>query len=354
VRAVVEGDRRPRRLVDPPGQSKRIGDRRNDRRERRRPPSGRRGGRADEESLANGRMVPLMDGELALGFALALAAACCYETGYALQAIEARRAPADRALKPSLMAHLLGRPLWVGATALSLLGWPLQIVALAHAPLTLVQPTLALGLLLLLVLGVRILGEHVGRREIAAVVLIIASVGVFAWAAPREPGVVERSAGLVVALALLAAVTLAPYAIALIRHRQFPMLLLVASAGAADGMAAFVAKIVAQDASEGALLAVAAWAALVAAVVIVGVISESTALQQFAATRVAPTVLVMQIVIPVVLAPLVGGEGWSNTPLGGAVLVGALLTVALGAGLLASSPAVAQLAVGEAAEAEDG
>jgi drug/metabolite transporter (DMT)-like permease len=296
-------------------------------------------------------MVPLMDGEIALGFGLALAAACCYETGYALQAIEARRAPADRALKPSLLTHLIGRPLWVGATALSLLGWPLQIIALTHAPLTLVQPVLALGLLLLLFLGVRILGEHVGPREIAAVLLIIVSVGVFAWAAPRETGTVERSVGLVVALAILAAVTAAPYAIALVRHRHFPMLLLVASAGAADGMAAFVAKIVAQDATEGALLAVVAWAALVAAVVIVGVISESTALQRFAATRVAPTVLVMQIVIPVVMAPLVGGEGWSDTPLGGAVLVMALVTVALGAGLLASSPAVAQLAVGET---EDG
>ena len=86
------------------------------------------------------------------------------------------------------MTYLVRRPLWVGATALSLLGWPLQIIALAHAPLTLVQPVLALGLLLLLFLGVRILGEHVGPREIAAVVLIIASVGVFAWAAPRRAG----------------------------------------------------------------------------------------------------------------------------------------------------------------------
>ena len=294
-----------------------------------------------------------MSGELALGFGLALAAACCYETGYALQAIEARKAPAERALKPSLMGHLLTRPLWVGATLLSLLGWPLQILALTHAPLTLVQPVLALGLLLLLVLGVHILGEHVGPREIAAVVLIIASVGVFAWAAPREAGEVERGAGLVLALSILAAVTLLPYAIGLLGRRTYPMLLLVASAGAADGMAAFVAKIVAQDASEGALLAVVAWAALVAAVVIVGLVSESTALQKFAATRVAPTVLVMQIVIPVVMAPLVGGESWSNTPLGGAVLVMALVTVALGAGLLASSPAVAQLAVGEA-KTEDG
>jgi drug/metabolite transporter (DMT)-like permease len=291
--------------------------------------------------------------EIAIGFALAVGAACCYETGYALQALEARRAPAERALRPSLVAHLVSRPIWVGATALSLLGWPLQIVALAHAPLTLVQPTLALGLVLLLVLGVRILGEHVGTREMAAVALIIVSVGVFAWAAPRDSGEVERGAGLVVALALLAAVAIAPYLVTLIRRASKPMLLLVASAGAADGMAAFVAKIVAQDVNEGALLAVVAWATLVAVVVLIGLTSESTALQRFPATRVAPSVLVMQIVIPVVLAPVVGGEGWGGTPLGGAVLVAALVAVAVGAGLLASSPVVAQLAVGEA-EAQDG
>ncbi len=289
-----------------------------------------------------------MSGEIAIGFGLALVAACCYETGYALQAIEAKQAPAEKALRPSLMTHLLTRPLWVGATALSLLGWPLQIAALARAPITLVQPTLALGLILLLFLGVRILGERVGPREIAAVALIIVSVGLFAWAAPREPGEVERSAGLVVALALLAAAAVAPYAVTLLRHASNPMLLLVASAGAADGMAAFVAKIVAQDISSGALLAVLAWVALVAVVVLIGLTSESTALQRFPATRVAPTVLVLQIVIPVVLAPLVGGEGWGGTPLGGAVLVVALVGVAVGAGLLASSPTVAQLAVGEA------
>lgn len=290
----------------------------------------------------------MMDGELALGFALALAAACCYESGYALQALEARKAPTQEALRPSLIGHLLKRPVWVGGIALALVGWPLQIAALSQAPITLVQPVLALGLLLLLVLGVRVLHERVGPREILAVVLIIGSVAVFAWAAPREVGGVDRGAGLVLALAILIAVALAPYAIALMRGRRYPMLLLVASAGAADGLAAFVAKIVAQDVTNGAFVAVVLWAALVAAVVIVGLISESTALQRFAATRVAPTVLVMQIVIPVVLAPLVGGESWGDTPLNGAVLAAALVAIAVGAGLLASSRAVAQLAVGEA------
>ena len=121
--AVVEGERHALGVVDPPRQ----------RRGRRRragtmgasagvAPGGRGSGRADEKALADGRMVPLMDGEIGLGFALALAAACCYETGYALQAIEARRAPADRALRPSLMTYLLRTAALGRRHALSLLG----------------------------------------------------------------------------------------------------------------------------------------------------------------------------------------------------------------------------------------
>lgn len=284
-----------------------------------------------------------MDGDLALGFGLALAAACCYELGYALQALEARRAPARLALRPSLLGHLLRRPLWLGATALSLLGWPLQILALEHAPLTLVQPTLALGLLLLMALGVRILGEHVGPREIAAVGIIIASVGVMAWAAPGEPGEVDRGAGLIFVLVLLSGVAVSPYVIGALGDGRYPLSLLVIGAGAADGLAAFVAKLVAEDLTAAVWLAVAGWAALVATVAIIGVISEATALQKLPATRVAPSVLVLQIVIPVVLAPLVGGESWAGTPLGGAVLGAALAAVAGGVALLASSPAVADL-----------
>jgi drug/metabolite transporter (DMT)-like permease len=294
-----------------------------------------------------------MDGNLELGFALALGAACCYELGYALQALEARRAPAKYALRPSLLGHLLRRPLWLGATALSLVGWPLQILALEHAPLTLVQPVLALGLLLLLALGVKILGEHVGAREIAAVLIIIAAVGVIAWAAPKEPGEVDRGPGLVFVLVLLTSIAVSPYAIAAVTRRQYPLSLLVISAGAADGVAAFVAKLVAEDGASALWLAVAGWAALVASVAILGVISEASALQKLPATRVAPSVLVLQIVIPVTLAPLIGGESWAGTPLGGAVLAGALLAVAGGVALLASSPAVADLIAESHRESEE-
>ena len=288
----------------------------------------------------------MTDTSLIAGVALALGAAACYETGYALQALEARRAPRRHALHASLVAHLVRRPLWLGGTALSLAGWPLQVVALTLAPLTIVQPTLALGLLLLLFLGSRILDEPVGRREIVAATLVVAAVGTIAWASPDEIGTVTRGAALWVALAALAALTVAPYVVG--RGRIAPAALLIAGAGAADGMAAFVSKLIAEDATEAAWLAAACWIALVAVAVGIGVVSESSALQRVAATRVAPAILAMQIVIPTVLAPLVGGESWANTPLGGAVLVGAIGVLGAGILLLGSAPAVA----GIIAEAE--
>ncbi len=291
-------------------------------------------------------MVPVIGGSAAVGFGIAVAAAVCYDTGYALQALEARKAPSRYAMRVSLLGHLLTRRRWLTATALSLLGFPLQVLALTKAPITLVQPTLALGLLLLLVLGRRILHEPVGIREVAAVLIIIGSVAVTALSAPSEPGEVPRDAGLVAALALLAAIAAVPFALSRMGRR--PVVLLVAGAGAADGLAGFAAKLVAEDASSGLWLAVIAWVALIGAVVAMGLISESTALQRAPATRVAPTVLAMQIAIPVAFAPLVGGESWGSTPLGGGVLVAAMLGVVAGVGLLASSPAVA----GVIAEAE--
>ena len=111
----------------------------------------------------------MIDSELAAGFGIALLAAIAYDSGYALQAFEARRAPIEQSMRPGLLAHLVRRPIWLAAIGLAIVGWALQVLALTKAPLTLVQPVLALGLFLLLGLGVRFLGEHVGRREWAAV-----------------------------------------------------------------------------------------------------------------------------------------------------------------------------------------
>jgi drug/metabolite transporter (DMT)-like permease len=280
----------------------------------------------------------VIDTGLLAGFVLALGAACAYDSGYALQAYEARRAPAEQAMRPALLAHLARRPIWVAAIALAIVGWVLQLLALGQAPLTLVQPVLALGLFLLLALGVRLLGERVGPREWAAVALIVVAVALIAFAAPQEPGTVPRDAGLAIALALLVVITVLPFAVNV--RGAPPVAMLVLAAGAADGLAAFVTKIVSEEASAGRWGLAAAWAVGAGLAVLVGLLSESTALQRAAATRVAPSVLVLQIAIPVVLAPLVGGESWSSTPLGGVVLGAALALLSLGVLVLASSSAV--------------
>src|SRR5436305_8055353 len=120
------------------------------------------------------------------GVASAAVAAACFDGGLAVQALDAREVPKEHGLHPQLLARLIRRPRWLAATALAFTGWPFHLLALSLAPLSLVQPTLALGLVLLLFLGHRVLGERVGRAEIAAVTGIVGALAVLAWAAPPE------------------------------------------------------------------------------------------------------------------------------------------------------------------------
>src|SRR3954471_17241225 len=102
---------------------------------------------------------------LALGIICAIGASALYNTSVALQALEARDVGHEHALRVSLIGRLVRNPRWLIATVIGLLGWPLEIVALLLAPLTVVQPCLASGLILLLWLGTTRLGERAGPRE---------------------------------------------------------------------------------------------------------------------------------------------------------------------------------------------
>src|SRR3954454_6301382 len=135
-----------------------------------------------------------------MGIVAAVIASLLYNTSIALQAREAREVPQEHGLRPSLLGRLLRNRRWLGATALGLLGWPFEIAALLLAPLTVVQPCLASGLLLLLWLGVTRLGERPGRRELIAVAAIVVGIGGVAWAShERTP---DHAAGAAIALAL--------------------------------------------------------------------------------------------------------------------------------------------------------
>src|SRR5471032_1350334 len=111
--------------------------------------------------------------DLILGILAAVSASTLYSLGVALQAMDAKRTPHTEHLHPALALNLFQRKRWLAGTGLSMLGWPLQVVALLLVSLVVVQPTLAVGLLVLLYFGRRMLNEHAGRREHLAMCAIV-------------------------------------------------------------------------------------------------------------------------------------------------------------------------------------
>ena len=289
---------------------------------------------------------------LALGIVAAVGASLLYNASIALQALEAREVPGEHSLRISLIGRLVRNRRWLGATALGLVGWPLEIVALLLAPLTVVQPCLASGLILLLWLGATRLGEAPGRREFVAVAAIVAGVGGVAWAAPERTTDHAGAAAIALALALVAMPVLAPYVLrGRIRHSPHQGgvevgwaravgFLMVISAGAGYAWTAIASKLLTDELAAGAIVVAAVWLGTAAASEGLALLSEMSALQRRAATHVAPTMFAVQIIVPVLLAPLIFGESWGDTPLGGAALVFSMAVAVAGTVLLAGSRTV--------------
>jgi drug/metabolite transporter (DMT)-like permease len=275
---------------------------------------------------------------LALGIVAAVGASLLYNASIALQALEAREVPGEYSLRVSLIGRLVRNRRWLGATALGLAGWPLEIVALLLAPLTVVQPCLASGLILLLWLGATRLGERPGRREWVAVTAIVAGVAGVAWAAPDRSTDHAELGAIALALGLVAIPIAAPY---LLRRRAAAHgTLAVISAGCGYAWTAIASKLLTDELAAGALLVAIAWLATAAASEGLALLSEMSALQRRGATHVAPVMFAVQVLVPVALAPLIFNESWSTTPLGGAALVGFMAVTVAGTVLLAGSRAV--------------
>lgn len=286
---------------------------------------------------------------VALGIAAAVAASLLYNTSIALQAREAREVPHEHGLKPSLLRRLLRNRRWLAATGLGLLGWPLEIAALLLAPLTVVQPCIASGLILLLWLGTTRLGEAPGRRELLAVAAIIAGIAGVAWAAPERSTDHAGAGAIAVALALVAVPILAPYTF----RRRAGVLgtLAVLSAGCGYAWTAIASKLLTDELAAGAVLVAIAWLATAAASEGLALLSEMSALQRRPATHVAPAMFAIQVLVPVILAPLIFNESWGETPLGGLALVAFIALSLAGTILLAGSRPVGALL--ESAHADD-
>ncbi len=285
---------------------------------------------------------------LALGIVAAVGASLLYNTSIVLQALEVREVPGEHSLRLSLLGRLVRNKRWLVATGIGLAGWPLEIVALLLAPLTVVQPCIASGLILLLWLGAKRLGEEPGRREGLAVAAIVAGVAGIGLTAPERSTDHAGTAAIAAALVVVAIPVLLPYAL---RRRGGIGLLMVVGAGCGYAWTAIASKLLTDELATGALLAAAAWLATAAASEGLALLNEMSALQRRAATHVAPVMFAVQVIVPVLLAPLIFGESWGETPLGGAALAACIAITLAGTVVLAGSRSVG--AVLESAHAGD-
>jgi hypothetical protein len=184
------------------------------------------------------------------------------------------------------------------------------------------------------------LGERVGAREVVAVLAIVAGVAGMAWAAPERVTSHAHAGRLVVTLGALACLALLPY---MLRGRARASILVPLSAGCAFAWTGVSSKLITDYLSDGTAGAVLAWWFATGLIAAVGLLSEMSALQTRPATQVAPIVFVVQVSVPVALAPFLGGESWAHTPLGGVAIALFLVTVAAGAGLISTTRAVSGL-----------
>jgi len=288
--------------------------------------------------------------ELVLGILAAAGASTFYSLGIALQAMDAKQAPREEHLRLALAWGLVRSRRWLFGTGLSILGFPLQVIALMLAPLAVVQPALAAGLLVLMVAGEHLLNERPGRYEYFAVLAIVLGVVGAGLCAPRNTTAVTDVMTTTIVLVSLGAAALVPYVLRVFGHPRSELTMFCAGCGFAwSGLAT---KLAADDLKVGSIGLALIWAAATAAASGVGTLSEMSALQSRPAIQVAPVVFVTQTAIPVGLAPLLFGEHFDATPLDGWPLIGSLALLVLGAGLLARSPLLLALMDPQAAVSE--
>jgi drug/metabolite transporter (DMT)-like permease len=290
---------------------------------------------------------------VALGVLMACCASALFNLAIVVQAREARLVPTSHALHPSLLVKLLQRPLWLAGAGLQAAAICLQAGALFFAPLTAAQPAEAVGLLLLLFLGARMLHERVGRREWLAVFGIVGGVVLVTLLAPEHTTSEAPGPAMAAALGLLALGGLAPL---LFRAagREAPPLLMVVGAGLCFSWSVFGIKLVTNDILADNWLGAAAWGVAAVGIGAAGTLIEMSALQVRPATRVAPIIFVLEFIVPVLLAVLVGGESWTGGLLTVAGLLAGVLLVAACAGSLGGSATVAgMIAAGHAEAASD-
>lgn len=129
-----------------------------------------------------------MTGSTDVGIGLALLSTTAYNYGLIVEKQALGQLPAIGAGRiVSFVASLATSPRWLAGFMLMLFGLAFQVLALIFAPVTLVQPVIAAGVAVVLVLSRLVLHERLGRLQYVCVAVMALSVVLLALSAEGAP-----------------------------------------------------------------------------------------------------------------------------------------------------------------------
>jgi hypothetical protein len=276
------------------------------------------------------------------GLLLALVSAALINLGFLLQ----HQGLGHQTAEAGTMARLrrsLCNPLWLSGQALGWLGFGLQIVAVAIAPLALVQAFAAGGLALSVPLAAGVFGHRVTRGQALAVLLI--ALGLAALPVGFSTGVDRLDAGRLLAMVIVGAV--AGAALGRVRTPTAR----AAAAGIFYGLADAAIKAVSLHwHAHGAASLLSGWALVAAAGTFAGFLCFQASLDTGAAV---PAVSLMTA--GTALVALVCGVGAFGESLGAGTAASVMHGLAIAVVLAGVPPlAAAHAAIVEAADHGDG
>ncbi|MGI8726891.1 MAG: hypothetical protein ACR2K6_04340 [Solirubrobacterales bacterium] len=286
-----------------------------------------------------------------LGLALSLATALASVIGFLYKHRGAVASPEiewRRPIRTSLA--LFKQPAYVAGIVVATIGWGFHVGALALAPISLVQTTIAGGLVFLTVIAERMFGHSVSRREWIGVAL--AAIGLAVLAATFESGADEALSDYTpsVLLTYLGVLTVGAIAIAYFGQRTARVgVLLGASAGVLWAVSDTAIKAQSSVLGEGIVsLLIAPLPLVILVFSIAGLVVSSKSLQLGEAVPVIAITSVAANSLTIAAGPIVFSEPLPDGALATALRIGAFGLVIVAAAL---TPAPVRAAEGVEAAA---
>ncbi|MCU1684480.1 MAG: hypothetical protein JWQ81_5219 [Amycolatopsis sp.] len=280
----------------------------------------------------------------------AVVGAACMGLASAAQARATKAVETSKPLDPRLFRRLVGQRLWLVGMAATILGLVMQLIALAYAPLLLVQPLLITSLMFAGVLSARLDRRRVDRVMTAGALTCVAGLSAFlVLARPSGNADVLTSGSKLLPLGItLAALTLLGLGLSTVDTASVRVLGLALATGVLYGLTAGLMKVVAGQARGGILEPFRHWTLYVVCVIgpLGFLLSQNTFQQGRFLTPALAVITALDPLVGVAIGLSWMGETANDSPLAlageavaGIVVIVGIVLLANRASHLASSQA---------------